>query len=91
MSSDTNQHTEDSPVHGSGQGAADSPANWGLISSVGLGIYNKKAHGCSIQDPTGEIKQQRNAEMFVNDLTAQHNDGQDNLSEERLMEITQHY
>eukprot|EP00957_Ditylum_brightwellii_P121291 9250177-Ditylum_brightwellii.AAC.1 len=72
---DTNKHSKESLVHGSGQGATDSLANWGIQLSVGLKLCNKKAYGCSIQDPTGTMKQQRNTDMFVDDMTTQHSGG----------------
>eukprot|EP00957_Ditylum_brightwellii_P112866 8605422-Ditylum_brightwellii.AAC.2 len=41
LSPETNKHSEESPVHDSGQGVTNSPANWGIQSSVGLKLYDK--------------------------------------------------
>eukprot|EP00957_Ditylum_brightwellii_P118704 9053898-Ditylum_brightwellii.AAC.1 len=87
LSPETNKHSKESPVHGSGQGATDSPENWGIQSSVGLKLYNNKAYGCSIQDPTGTMKQQINADMFIDDMTAQHNGGQVDCNEQQQMDM----
>eukprot|EP00957_Ditylum_brightwellii_P124047 9456099-Ditylum_brightwellii.AAC.1 len=90
ISTETNQHSKNSPVQGSGQGATDAPPGWEFTSHICLVQYKKKAHGCTICNPTETIKQVRNADMFVDDMTAQHNGGVFDLPEDKLMEITQH-
>eukprot|EP00957_Ditylum_brightwellii_P207865 15354861-Ditylum_brightwellii.AAC.1 len=90
VSTETNQHDEDSPIHGSGQGAMDAPPGWGFTSHICLTQYDKKAHSCVITDPTGELVHQRNADMFVDDMTAQHNGGIFDLDENTLMELAHH-
>eukprot|EP00957_Ditylum_brightwellii_P123027 9380135-Ditylum_brightwellii.AAC.1 len=57
VSTETNQHSEKSPVHGSGQGATDAPPGWGFTSHLCLVQYDKKAHGCKIYNPTEIILQ----------------------------------
>eukprot|EP00957_Ditylum_brightwellii_P113206 8632807-Ditylum_brightwellii.AAC.1 len=90
VSTETNQHSKNSPVHGSGQGATDAPPGWGFISHLCLVQWDKKAYGCKIYDPTETILQVHNTDMFVDDMTAQHNGGKFNSDEIKLMEITQH-
>eukprot|EP00957_Ditylum_brightwellii_P081994 6234767-Ditylum_brightwellii.AAC.1 len=90
VSTETNQHSKNSPVHVSGQGATDAPPGWGFTSHICLVQYNKKTYRCKIYDPTETISQVRNADMFVDDMTAQHNGGKFNLDKTKLMEITQH-
>eukprot|EP00957_Ditylum_brightwellii_P180891 13780873-Ditylum_brightwellii.AAC.1 len=90
ISKETNQHSKTSPVHGSGQGATDAPPGWGFASHICLVQYKKKAYGCKICNPTETIKQVRNADMFVDDMTTQHNGGKFDLSEDKLMKITHH-
>eukprot|EP00957_Ditylum_brightwellii_P076267 5797186-Ditylum_brightwellii.AAC.1 len=41
-SNETNQHSNNSPVHGSGQGATDAPPGWGFTSHICLVQYKKK-------------------------------------------------
>eukprot|EP00957_Ditylum_brightwellii_P203486 15334830-Ditylum_brightwellii.AAC.1 len=53
--SETHQHDEDSPVHGSRQGATDAPPGWGFTSHICLTQYDKKAHRCVITDPAGKL------------------------------------
>eukprot|EP00957_Ditylum_brightwellii_P141021 10743323-Ditylum_brightwellii.AAC.1 len=42
VSMETNQHSKESPVHGSGQGATDAPPGWGFTSHLCLIQYDKK-------------------------------------------------
>eukprot|EP00957_Ditylum_brightwellii_P207140 15351658-Ditylum_brightwellii.AAC.1 len=90
VSSETNQHSKKSPVHSSRQGATDAPPGWGFTSHLCLIQYDKKAHGCKIHDPTGMILQIQSADMFIDNMTAQHNGGKFDLDEIKLMEITHH-
>eukprot|EP00957_Ditylum_brightwellii_P148391 11297609-Ditylum_brightwellii.AAC.1 len=90
VSTETNQHSKKSPLHGSGQGATEAPPGWGFTLHLCLVQYNKKAYGCKISDPTEAISQVRNGDMFVDGMTAQHNGGQFDLDEIKLMEITHH-
>eukprot|EP00957_Ditylum_brightwellii_P179756 13693506-Ditylum_brightwellii.AAC.1 len=47
-----------------------------------IGVSNRV-----IQDPTGTMKQQRNADMFIDDMTAEHNGGQVDCNEQQLMDM----
>eukprot|EP00957_Ditylum_brightwellii_P088410 6733794-Ditylum_brightwellii.AAC.1 len=57
ISNETNQHSKNSLVHGSGRGATDAPPGWGFISHICLVQYKKRAHGCKISDPLETITQ----------------------------------
>eukprot|EP00957_Ditylum_brightwellii_P136509 10410475-Ditylum_brightwellii.AAC.1 len=41
ISTETNQHSNTSPVHGSGQGATNTPPGWGFTSHICLVQYDK--------------------------------------------------
>eukprot|EP00957_Ditylum_brightwellii_P123760 9434665-Ditylum_brightwellii.AAC.1 len=43
VSTETNQHNKESPVHGSGQGATDAPPGWGFTLHLCLIQYDKQA------------------------------------------------
>eukprot|EP00957_Ditylum_brightwellii_P160047 12183298-Ditylum_brightwellii.AAC.1 len=43
VSTETNQHSKTSPVHGSRQGATDVPLGWGFTSHICLVQCNKKS------------------------------------------------
>eukprot|EP00978_Attheya_sp_CCMP212_P024031 scaffold74841_cov31-Attheya_sp.AAC.1 len=62
-----NQHSDLSQLLGAGQGAADAPFAWALISTYLICAYNKQAHGCQLKDPTGTIAWKRAIDMFVDD------------------------
>eukprot|EP00957_Ditylum_brightwellii_P013261 1000120-Ditylum_brightwellii.AAC.1 len=57
ISNKTNQHSKNSPVHSSCQGPTDAPPGWGFTSHICLVQYKKRAHGCTICDPTETIMQ----------------------------------
>jgi hypothetical protein len=62
-----NQHSDDSQFLGPGQGATDAPFAWGVVSTMLIRAYNKRAHGGTLADPTGEITWKRAIDMFVDD------------------------
>eukprot|EP00978_Attheya_sp_CCMP212_P006432 scaffold14672_cov61-Attheya_sp.AAC.5 len=63
----SNHHSDENQFLGPGQGATDSSFAWALISTYLIILYNKKAHGCKMQDPTGNITWKRAIDMFVDD------------------------
>jgi hypothetical protein len=67
-----NKHFPWSQFLGPGQGATDSPFAWALISSFLIFVYNKRAHGCHFEDPTGEFSWKRAIDMFVDDAYLYH-------------------
>lgn len=68
----TNKHSKDSQFLGPGQGATDAPFGWGMISTMIIRAYNKRARGGRLADPTGKIKWKRKADMFVDDSYLYH-------------------
>jgi hypothetical protein len=46
----TYQHTEQTPIHGTGQGSCASPAIWLMISSVLMNILQKNYIGMTMKD-----------------------------------------
>jgi hypothetical protein len=49
-SSDTYTHTNDTPIHGTGQGSCASPAIWLLLSSFLMTLLQKQANGMTMRD-----------------------------------------
>eukprot|EP00957_Ditylum_brightwellii_P025595 1934206-Ditylum_brightwellii.AAC.1 len=90
LSEETNSHTKDQAFHGNGQGMASVPPNWSFTSNTCLDEYSDKAHGCIIKDPTKTLKQERDADMSVDSLTAQHNSGRYDYDEVTLVTMTNH-
>jgi hypothetical protein len=73
-----NQHSEETPSYGIGQGATDGPPGWTGISDIIIKSHNTKAHGSILEDPTKTIKVKRSVDMLVDDasLTVNDNDPQ---------------
>lgn len=70
-SGDSNQvyrHTQETPIHGSGQGSCASPALWLLISCILLKVFDTKAQGMAQFDVNKERQKVTSAEGFVNDV-----------------------
>eukprot|EP00957_Ditylum_brightwellii_P177298 13506285-Ditylum_brightwellii.AAC.1 len=90
LSTEKNTNLNNQPVHGHRQGATCSPASWTFNSDTILKIYTKEAHGCIIRDPTKTKQQERDADMFIDNQTMQHNGGRYNHNEETLMRYAHH-
>jgi hypothetical protein len=74
------QHTEQTPIHGTGQGSCASPAICLMISSVLMNILHKNSCGMTMKDVQKykiEIKQIK--ERFVDDTSIFTNDEEDNI------------
>eukprot|EP00957_Ditylum_brightwellii_P170118 12949025-Ditylum_brightwellii.AAC.1 len=56
-----NTHSEEEPMFGLGQEATDGPAKWTLLDNIKTKTYNKKAHGCTMHDPTKTIQKKQNS------------------------------
>jgi hypothetical protein len=67
VSDECNQHSEEDPSYGIGQGATDGPPGWSGLSNIIIKSHNKKAHGSILTDPTKIIKVKRSVDMFVDD------------------------
>lgn len=69
-SSEYYHHTDNTPVHGVGQGGTASPAFWLLISSALFDCHQKSATGMSIMtDPTKTISLRQWLEALVDDTS----------------------
>eukprot|EP00957_Ditylum_brightwellii_P019286 1454720-Ditylum_brightwellii.AAC.1 len=56
MLDDFNCHSNNHLLHGTVQGATDSPLKWNFNNNILANAYNKKAHGCMLHNPTGKLK-----------------------------------
>lgn len=74
LSEDHYTHSEESPTHGSGQGAGDSSNQWGMLSSIILKIMHDTASKARFQDP---YEKERKVEIantaFVDDTSGYQN------------------
>ena len=68
----SNSHSKKHQFLGPGQGAADSPFAWALISTKLIAAYKRRAKGCKISDPTGTLTWKRAIDMFVDDSYLYH-------------------
>ena len=68
------KHSDLFPIHGSGQGAGNSPGIWCCISSVVFDCYDKKANGAVFYSPDRSIKCEIYMIGFVDDTSGSTND-----------------
>jgi hypothetical protein len=90
VSKESNQHSDNDPSYGMGQGAADGPGGWSLVSNVIVKSHNQKAYGSLITDPIKTIKVHRSADSFVDDTTLVVNAPRQNTSAKTIMSRVQH-
>eukprot|EP00978_Attheya_sp_CCMP212_P000944 scaffold1999_cov36-Attheya_sp.AAC.3 len=71
VSTEYNQHSEEQPSYGIGQGATgDGPPGCMAISDIIIKSHNQKAYISSmLEDPSKSIKVERIVDMFVDDLS----------------------
>ena len=62
-------HTTQFPIHGSGQGAANSPTIWCVISSKLFQCHQEKSFGMTMHSPEGDITLHMSMVGFVDDST----------------------
>jgi hypothetical protein len=67
-------HCEDSPWHGSGQGAGNSPTLWLFISSTLFDCFETRAHGATFATPDGSKSVTLHMTGFVDDTNSRTND-----------------
>ena len=84
-----NQHSDETPSYGIGQGAKDGPPGWTGVSDIIIKSHNTKAHRSILEYPVKTIKVKRSADMFVNDASLTVNDSNPQMSAETIMEKTQ--
>ena len=67
-------HSNQFPIYGTGQGSGNSPVLWMLMSAILFDIYETRAHGACIQDPTGSMVTKLGITGFVDDTNTFIND-----------------
>eukprot|EP00957_Ditylum_brightwellii_P141336 10769212-Ditylum_brightwellii.AAC.1 len=78
-------------VYGIGQGSTAGPPGWTLISNINLKVYHWMCKGCAIANSAQKMKVQCNTDMFVDDVTLLHNNGNKFItSAQQLMNHIQH-
>jgi len=85
-------HSSAFPLHGSGQGAGNSPCIWLFISSTLFDLHEQQAYGASFSSPDGTQQVRLTMVGFVDDSTGTCNDYQPmgECSLETLAERMQH-
>jgi hypothetical protein len=74
--------TEETPLHGPGQGSRAGPALWLIISTVLIAVYKKNASGLTFANPSRERQITRHTDCFVDDATLFCNQDQKHPKEE---------
>ena len=69
VSDEQYQHCVKFPIHGSGQGSANSPTIWCFISCKLFHCHQAKAHGMLLASPDGDISLRLSIIGFVDDST----------------------
>ena len=64
-----NNHSEDEPIYGTGQGSSNSPAIWLFVSSALLDAYEEWAKSAKYSTPTEDCSVDVNMVGFVDDNT----------------------
>lgn len=62
------EHSETTPIHGSGQGSCASPALWLLISSILMHVFDRSSNGMVQFDVQKGTTKNTSAEGFVDDV-----------------------
>jgi hypothetical protein len=68
-STQTYQHTNVTPIHGTGQGSCASPAIWLIISSILMDCLSELGSGMTMQDVVQENSIQQWIDGFVDDTS----------------------
>lgn len=63
------QHTDEKPVHGSGQGSCASPCLWLLISSILMDCLQELGTGMTMTNPTSAVLLKQWIDGFVDDTS----------------------
>eukprot|EP00957_Ditylum_brightwellii_P182939 13934988-Ditylum_brightwellii.AAC.2 len=78
-------------VYEIGQGSTNRPPGWTLISTIILKVYHRMCKGCAITNPAQKMKIQCNTDIFVDNATLLHNNGNKfNTPAQQLMNHIQH-
>jgi hypothetical protein len=85
-------HCEFFPIYGTGQGSANSPVIWTIVSSVLFEVHESQGHGAHFTTPDQQMSVNLSMVGFVDDSTGQVNDFLANTqpTPEQLASIMQH-
>lgn len=62
-----NQHSDEDPFYGVGQGSGDAGTRWGLISDCIIWAYNKLSSDAKITGPISKLTINEKCQLFVDD------------------------
>ncbi len=85
-------HCEFFPIYGTGQGSANLPVIWTIVSSVLFEVHESQGHGAHFTTPDQQMSVNLSMVGFVDDITGQVNDFLANTqpNPEQLASIMQH-
>eukprot|EP00957_Ditylum_brightwellii_P168053 12793520-Ditylum_brightwellii.AAC.1 len=90
VSEDYYQHCEAFLIYGTGQGSANLPTIWRIISSTLFNIHNELSNGATFSDTIQEEEVHITLVGFVNDVTGQTNNFyNENATPEELIHLMQ--
>jgi hypothetical protein len=84
VSEQYNQHSNETPSYGIGQGATDGPPGWTGVSDIIIKSHNSKAHRSILEYPAKTIKVKRSADMFIDNASLTVNDSNPQICPRRL-------
>jgi hypothetical protein len=73
ISAGSYEYSQDSPIHGPGQGSRGNPVSCVLLTSVLLHAKDKLSHGVTFCDPSQTTRYLNRAAMFIDDNTSTSN------------------
>eukprot|EP00957_Ditylum_brightwellii_P014083 1062309-Ditylum_brightwellii.AAC.1 len=82
----TNFNSEEHPIHGMGQGSCNAPSKWTCTVNPCLKLYNKRAKGCKLKDPTYQLTGKNRAKIYADDNKTMHNNSVYNANANDLMQ-----
>jgi hypothetical protein len=83
------QHSEETPVHGNGQGAGDSPSQWCQQSAMLFDLYSEDQPGNQMSTRSGKFSITLPMAAFADNTNLLGNDDDRTMSEEQLSEQAQ--
>jgi hypothetical protein len=83
------QHSEETPVHGNGQGAGDSPSQWCQQSAMLFDIYAESHKGTTMSSRSGKFSVQLPMAAFADDTNLLGNDDDRSKTPDQLAKQAQ--
>jgi hypothetical protein len=84
-----NQHSEETPVYGNGQGAGDSPSQWCQQSAMLFDLYAKSHEGTTMSARFGKSQESLPMAAFADDTNLIGNDNERKMTVEQWMNQAQ--